>query len=178
MVKLFALFNQQDATGVMSKVHSNDRDRDFDEMFAVLENERLEQMYTLVIRTIKEVLSHARKVLEVDGEVVLTPVDMSAIVESVVRLGESEPYGVQGGNLVVLFSPPGCPTIRVGSFPLDPTRVATFQLRLVLHPQVGPRAKLANLLRKLGGKREKVVMEKFELTKKKLYRSDSTGSFS
>ena len=104
---------------------------------------------------------------------------MNKIVKQMVVLAEEEPYGVRGGTLVVMFSPPQTsttyPTLRkIGRFPMDPTMVSTYELHLTLQEAcpVKLKLKLANLFRKLQGKTAKLVVdEKFVLVKKKLYRS-------
>ena len=105
---------------------------------------------------------------------------MNHILNQMVTLAEQEPYGVKGGTLVVMFSPsltsPTYPTpIKIGRFPLDPTKVSTYELHLTLQLNCAVKVKLANLIRKLQGKAVKLeVSEEFILEKKKLYRSSTS----
>ena len=101
---------------------------------------------------------------------------LNHILNQLVLLAEREPYGVRGGTLVVMFSPPptspNTTSIKIGRFPLDPTTVSTFEIHLTLQSTNQVKLKLANLIRRLQGKKAKLVVdEKFTLVKKKLYRS-------
>ena len=78
------------------------------------------------------------------------PIACLTIFLSVVALSESEPYGVRGGSLVVLFAPnPNSKDTpvkvlfqsvtlyhlqfpQIGHFPMDPSTVATFELHLTI----------------------------------------------
>jgi len=151
----------------------------FDELFKDLEMERLAGLVDIMTRFLKQVLTRCSKVLELGSSTILslpTPT-MNRIVKQMVVLAEEEPYGVRGGTLVVMFSPPQTaptyPTLRkIGRFPMDPTMVSTYELHLTLQEACPAKLKLANLFRKLQGKTAKLVVdEKFVLVKKKLYRS-------
>ena len=127
-------------------------------------------------------LSRCWKVLELGPFVTLnmpTPI-LNQVLTKMVLLAEREPYGVRGGTLVVMFSPPPTSTntspIKIGRFPLDPTMVSTYELHLTLQPTNQVKLKLANLLRRLQGKQAKLVVDdKFTLVKKKLYRSSTSS---
>lgn len=163
---------------------NNNNTGELDDLFHLLEKERLAALLEMLADTIfKRVLAQTRKVLELEGDLELSPVTLSSILRSIVLLAESEPYGVRGGTLVVLFSPSPCSSqgssspVKVGSFPLDSGKVATFELHLHLTPLNNTKQKLANLARRMTGKPDKIVIDhKFSITKKKLYRSRSTTS--
>ena len=97
------------------------------------------------------------------------------IITQLVLLAEMEPYGISGGTIVVLFKPPPTTTItcpvKIGRFPLDPTLVSTYELHLTLESSKKIEFNLANLISRLQGKKAKLVVDKFSLVKKKLYRS-------
>jgi len=150
-----------------------------DELFKDLELERLAGLVNVMTRFMKQVLTRCSKVLELGSSTILClpSTTMNRIVKQMVVLAEEEPYGVRGGTLVVMFSPPKTsptyPTVRkIGRFPMDPTMVSTYELHLTLQESCPVKLKLANLFRKLQGKAVKMLVdEKFVLVKKKLYRS-------
>jgi len=127
----------------------------------------------------RQVMSRCRRVLGLEGALVAEDAAVQAIVAKLVGLSESEPYGVRGGTLVVLFDPAPRttnPPVKIGRFPLGSGAVPTFELNLTLQVSTAVTARirhgLANLVHKLGGKPAKVRVDpKFQLTKKKLYRS-------
>jgi len=150
-----------------------------DELFKDYEMERLAGLVKEMTRFMKQVLTRCSKVLELGSSTILSlpATTMNRIVKQMVVLAEEEPYGVRGGTLVVMFSPPQTsptyPTLRkIGRYPMDPTTVSTYELHLTLQESCPVKLKLANLFRKLQGKAAKLVVdEKFVLVKKKLYRS-------
>jgi hypothetical protein len=156
---------------------------DLEDQFQLLEKERFTKLQWMFKHTVfKQVVSQIRKVLELECQLELLPGTLSQILRDIVVLAEREPYGVRGGNLVVLFSPSkrsksgSAPPVKVGTFPLDSGRVATFELHLHLSPSNNVKNKLTNLARRICGQPDKMVIDpKFKLTKKKLYRSMSTS---
>ena len=107
---------------------------------------------------------------------------LNHILNQLVLLAEREPYGVRGGTLVVMFSPPhtspNTTPIKIGRFPLDPTTVSTFEIHLTLQSTNQVKLKLANLIRRLQGKTARLVVDKkFTLIKKKLYRSSTSSQY-
>ena len=105
---------------------------------------------------------------------------LNQILNQMIILAEREPYGVRGGTLVVMFSPsttsPSTPPTKIGRFPLDPTTVSTYELHLTLQSTNQVKLKLANLVRRLQGKKAMLVVDnKFTLVKKKLYRSSTSS---
>ena len=105
---------------------------------------------------------------------------LQQILNQMIILAEREPYGVRGGTLVVMFSPsttsPSTPPTKIGRFPLDPTTVSTYELHLTLQSTNQVKLKLANLVRRLQGKKVMLVVDnKFTLVKKKLYRSSTSS---
>jgi len=153
-----------------------------DELFRDLEVERIAGNVELSKRNLKQVLIRCSKVLDQGSNTTMSlpTTTMNQILTQMVILAEQEPYGVKGGTLVVMFSPPSTsptfPTpIKIGRFPLDPTKVSTYELHLTFQENCSVKVRLANLIRKVQGKAAKlVVAEKFLLEKKKLYRSSTS----
>eukprot|EP00092_Neocalanus_flemingeri_P080760 GFUD01100780.1.p1 GENE.GFUD01100780.1~~GFUD01100780.1.p1 ORF type:complete len:194 (+),score=39.30 GFUD01100780.1:99-680(+) len=157
-------------------------DLGIDKAFQHLEKERLAVLLQILTRTLKkQVLYRCSKVLEL-GPLVFLDLPTSTldnIFTQIILLGEREPYGVRGGTLVVMFSPPPTKTsspIKIGRFPLDPTKVSTYELHLTIQSTSPVKLQFANLWRRLQGKQEKLVVDdKFSLVKKKLYRSSTSS---
>ena len=167
----------------------DDLDQTLDYAFKLLEQERLLKLMKVLKRTILgKVLPLCTKVLGLDnGSLLELPSKtLKNVLVDMVNLGEQEPYGVQGGTLILYFgnaeyimdnSDNICNSLsftRMGRFPLNMYITSTFELHLTIYPSTHLKHKLANLVRKLKGKPPKLVVgEKFTLTKKKLYRSPS-----
>ena len=149
-----------------------------DDAFKLLEREQLENLA-------KELQGHfCTKVLPICAKMVylehgsvldLPSYIMKKILVEMVALGEKEPYGVMGGTLVVncvLETPANITkSTRIGRFPLKPELPSTFELHLTLFPSTQVKHRIANLMEKIQGKPEKIVIDqKYILTKKKLYR--------
>ena len=149
-----------------------------DDAFKLLEQEQLE--------TLTEELqgNFSSKVLPICAKMVylehgslldLSNDIMKKILVEMVGLGETEPYGVMGGTLVVnyvLETPDNISkSTWIGRFPLKPELPSTFELHLTLFPSTQVKHRIANLMEKIQGKPCKLVIDqKFILTKKKLYR--------
>merc|ERR1719508_522163 len=118
-----------------------------DDAFEHLEKERLAALMKILTRTlIKQVMSRCSKVLELGPFVAID-----------------------------LPTPTNPSPIKIGRFPLDPTMVSTYELHLTMQPTNQVKLKLANLMRRLQGKKAKLVVDdKFSLVKKKLYRSSTS----
>lgn len=156
---------------------------DMADLFEQVRRERLVSLGNMLRDTIfKQVLAQCCKVMGKD--VLMDAVSLNAIVKELVCLSEQEPYGVRGGTLVVLFNP--APTDRkaptkIGRFPIDQGTISTFELHLNIQATTAVsgrlKSSLANLVRRMGGRQEQVIIDsKFVLTKKKLYRSASTSN--
>jgi len=145
--------------------------------FLHLEKEKLAALMEILTRTLNQVLLRCSKVLELQNTTCLDlpKKTLDEILTKIILLAEREPYGVRGGTLVVLFSfSPGQPSVKIGRFQLDPSKVSTYELHLTLHCLDHMKLKFKNLLRKLQGKPQKLVVDDdFSLVKKKLYRSST-----
>ena len=100
---------------------------------------------------------------------------LDKILVDMVTTGEEEPYGVMGGTLVVNYvhrnSGKLTKRTQIGIFPLKPDITTTFELHLTLYPSTDVKYKIANLIEKIQGKSNKLVIDqKFMLCKKKRYR--------
>ena len=170
--------NTKDSTVVVG----DDLDQTLEYAFKILEQERLLKHKKVLKRTCPLCM----KVLNFDnGSLLELPSDtLNNILEDMVNFGEHEPYGVMGGTLIVNFSKTEyvmdssdnsntCLSFtKMGRFPLNPDITSTFELHLTLYPSNHVKNKVANLKRKFLGKPPvTVVDQKFNLTKKKLYRS-------
>ena len=105
------------------------------------------------------------------------------IIDDVIHLGEEEPYGVNGGVLVVHFGSneeelresvdnvnDNQVPVRIGKFDISSSTISTFQLHLMLIPSTNLKHKMANLVRRFQAKPPVMVVDqRFKLTKKKLY---------
>jgi len=161
---------------------TNDISQGLDDLFNEFEKKRIAGLMKILSRTMKQVLFSCAKVLDLGSHTTMNlpiPV-MNHILNQMVILAEQEPYGVKGGTLVVMFSPPSTsPTspapVKIGRFPFNPNMVSTFELHLTLQRNCTFKVKLANIVRKVQGKAMKLVLsDKFSLEKKKLYRSSTS----
>jgi len=175
------LRNMQDRQQIMQERQQPHQQQDMWETFEKLWLEtRLKTLITTLEGTVfKKVLARCRKVLELEGDLIVDPVTLCAICTKIITMAEQEPYGVRGGTLVVSFSSrpnDKLAPLKIGMFPLDKVTVPTFELHLTLQAtsSVTDRIKLSlrNLVRKMGGKPTQMVVDpKFDLNKKKLYKS-------
>ena len=98
------------------------------------------------------------------------------IFYQILTLAKRESYGVEGGTLVFMFIPPSTspayPTlIKIGRFPLDPTKASTYVLHLTLQQNCAIKVKLTNLIRMVLGKEAELeVSENYVLKKRQLHR--------
>jgi len=157
---------------------------DWGEVFDRLRRKELQTLGNRLKSTVfKQVIGRCKKSLGGGKEVIIDASTINAIFSSVVALSESEPYGVRGGSLVVLFAPaPNSKDtpVKIGHFPMDPSTVATFELHLTIQASMAVttrvRQTLTNIVRKIGGKPTQVHIDpKFKLIKKKLYRSSTSN---
>ena len=131
------------------------------------------------MRTIHGVITRCSKVLELgpDMKMELPKSTLNKILKQLVNLGESEPYGVRGGTLVVMFcssssTQSSLAPVKIGKFPLDPQTVSTYELHLTIKSTNQLKLKVANILRRIQGKNGRLIVdEDYCLEKKKLYRS-------
>ena len=149
-----------------------------DDAFKLLEREQLENLTKeLQGHFCTKVLPICAKMVHIEhGSLLDLPSDiMKKILVEMVALGEKEPYGVMGGTLVVncvLETPANITkSTRIGRFPLKPELPSTFELHLTLFPSTQVKHRIANLMEKIQGKPEKIVIDqKYILSKMKLYR--------
>jgi len=154
-------------------------DEDQNAVFQFFEEERLRSLLDILTRTIHGVITRCSKVLELgpDMKMELPKSTLNKILKQLVNLGESEPYGVRGGTLVVMFcssssTHSNLAPVKIGKFPLDPQTVSTYELHLTIKSTNQLKLKVANILRRIQGKNGRLIVDDdYCLEKKKLYRS-------
>ena len=111
------------------------------------------------------------------GSVVEVPEEaLEEITAAMVQLGEQEPYGIDGGTLLVHWgSEADCEAQQlrgVARAAVSPRHTPTHELHLTLLPSARVQHRVANLVRRFQAKPPVLVTDtRFKLTKKKLYRS-------
>ena len=159
----------------------------------LMEQERLEELRKILWKLItSKVIPFCSKNLRLDaGSVMEFQEDvLELIINDMIRLGESEPCGINGGMLVINFggeerhltmeamsgdasgvrSDQG--PVRLGQLPICTDYVATYELHLTIIPSTKIMHRMANLFRWIQAKPPVLVIDqKFKLLKKKLYRS-------
>ena len=118
------------------------------------------------------------------GSVVEVPEEtLEEITAAMVQLGEQEPYGIDGGTLLVhwgseprhLEAGADCEAQQlrgVARAAVSPRHTPTHELHLTLLPSARVQHRVANLVRRFQAKPPVLVTDqRFKLTKKKLYRS-------
>ena len=149
-----------------------------DDAFKQLHQEQLEKLTKLLEGFFyTKVFPLFMKFVQLEhGSLLQLPCETSdKILVDMVTLGEEEPYGVMGGTLVLHYVYQNSGKInkstRIGLFSFKPDITSTFELHLTLYPSTDVKHKIANLIEKIQGKSNKLVIDqKFMLSKKKLYR--------
>ena len=157
-----------------------------DNAFEFIEYERVNKLRRNLKRLFKsKVLPVCSKTMNLDSGSALEVQEDSLddIIDDMINLGEEEPYGVNGGVLVVHFGSneedltemgnnvnDNQIPVRIGKFEISSRTISTFQLHLTLIPSTNLKHKMANLVRRFQAKPPiMVVDQRFKLTKKKLY---------
>jgi len=92
------------------------------------------------------------------------------LMREAVRLGESEPYGVRGGVIIITFTNGEGQRRRLGRIPLDQDTMETYELEVEVFESREAGVWLGNALRKVWGQAKVTTLDtKFQLTKRKLY---------
>lgn len=153
--------------------HIDDND-DFHQYRLQIQKQRLESLVSILEKAVmKVVMNSTAKVMEVDN-VLMSSTAITTLLKDIVELGESEPYGVRGGTLVVMFVDRLGKTHKIGNFALDPTTISTYELHVKLIEDEHVKVKLAALIRRLSGRSQQLIVDShFQLKKKKLYRSST-----
>ncbi|KAK4312411.1 hypothetical protein Pmani_016166, partial [Petrolisthes manimaculis] len=122
---------------------------------------------SLVHRLAREVTSRADELG--CGQVIVPPGLIDEITAQVLRLADSEPCGVRGGVLHVLYSDEEI-TQHLASMELDPSMPNTFELYLKLtHDTSSWYRKMARLIKPLRKSSPLLLSTNFVLGKRKLY---------
>ena len=159
----------------------------------LMERERLEELQKILWKLItSKVIPLCSKSLRLEaGSMMEFQEDaLELIINNMIRLGESEPCGINGGMLVINFggeerhltmeAMPGDASgvssdqgpVRLAQLPICTDYVATYELHLTIIPCTKIMHRVANLFRWIQAKPSVLVIDqKFKLLKKKLYRS-------
>ena len=169
-----------------------DLDVGLDLAFKLMEEKRIEELRKMLWKlfTLK-VVPFCSKNLRLDAGSVLEFQEdaLELIINDMIRLGESEIYGINGGVIVINFgederhltvgemsgyaSGEGSDQegpVRLGQLPICTDNIAIYELHLTLIPSTNIKHKMANLFRRFQAKPPALVVDqKFKLVKKKLY---------
>ena len=118
--------------------------------------------------------------MNLDSSLVIPEDTLHVLIGDMINLGEQEPYGVNGGTLVVHFGTNDFVEISnkennnvqeiIGKFNVCPNTITTFQLHLTVSPSTNMKHKMMNLMRRFQAKTPVLVVDqKFKLTKHCLY---------
>ncbi|RZC41787.1 RTP801 C domain containing protein [Asbolus verrucosus] len=103
------------------------------------------------------------------GEVLLPCGLLQKIAEDVLKVAETELYGLKGCTLYLLFEgEEDCR--RLSNFKIDPTTPSTFEIYLTFKQANAGWTFLPQFLKKITRGGTVVISTEYELTKKKLYR--------
>ena len=156
---------------------------DLNEAFKFIEKERdcclREALRTLLL---SKVIPECSTNMSLDNVLMIPDETVDAIIGDMINLGEQEPYGVNGGTIVVHFGNSEKDLAElskkennnfqeiVGKFKVNPNTITTFQLHLTLIPSTNMKHKMMNLMRRFQAKTPIMVADqKFKLSKHCLY---------
>lgn len=168
-----------------------DLDVGLDLAFKLMEEKRIEELRKMLWKLFtSKVIPFCSKNLRLDAGSVLEFQEgsLELIIGDMIRLGESEIYGINGGVIVINFgederhltagemsgdaSGEGSDQgpVRLGQLPICSDNIAIYELHLTLIPSTNIKHKMANLFRRFQAKPPVLVVDhKFKLVKKKLY---------
>ena len=168
-----------------------DLDVGLDLAFKLMEEKRIEELRKMLWKLFtSKVIPFCSKNLRLDAGSVLEFQEgaLELIISDMIRLGESEIYGINGGVIVINFgederhltagemsgdasgvrSDQG--PVRLGQLPICTDNIPIYELHLTLIPSTNIVHKMANLFRRFQAKPPVLVVDqKFKLVKKKLY---------
>jgi len=169
-----------------------DLDVGLDLAFKLMEEKRIEELRKMLWKLFtSKVIPFCSKNLRLDAGSVLEFQEdaLESIINDMIRLGESEIYGINGGVIVINFgederhlttgqmsgdaSGEGSDQegpVRLGQLPICTDNIPIYELHLTLIPSTNIKHKMANLFRRFQAKPPTLVVDqKFKLVKKKLY---------
>lgn len=162
-----------------------DLDVSLDFAFKLMEEKRIEELRKMLRNLVTtKVIPFCSKNLRLDAGSSLEFQEdaLELIISDMIRLGEREIYGINGGMIVINFGDderhltPGemsgdaSGVRRLGKLPICTDNIATYELHLTLIPSTNIKHKMANLFRRFQAKPPVLVVDqKFKLVKKKLY---------
>ncbi|XP_030751889.1 protein charybde-like [Sitophilus oryzae] len=123
-------------------------------------------------RRLEQELRAAKRSHLACGEVLLPCGLLQRVARDIASMAESEPCGLRGCHLYVIFEPQGgLPTTRIGKIQCDPGTACTFELYLTLKQSSNGWNFLPQFIRNLTRGGTVVLSPAYMLSKKKLYRS-------
>ena len=153
--------------------------------FKLMEEKRIEELRKMLWKLITtKMIPFCSKNLRLDtGSSLEFQEDaLELIISDMIRLGEREIYGINGGMIVINFgdderhltpgemSADASGVRRLCQLPICTDNIATYELHLTLIPSTNIKHKMANLFRRFQAKPPVLVVDqKFKLVKKKLY---------
>ncbi|XP_076257857.1 protein charybde-like [Rhynchophorus ferrugineus] len=128
---------------------------------------------TTLTRRLEQELRAAKRTHLSCGEVLLPCSLLQRVARDIASMAESEPYGLRGCHLYIIFEPQGgLPSCRIGKIECDPSTACTFELYLTLKQSSNGWNFLPHFLRNLTRGGTVVLSPAYTLSKKKLYRSN------
>ena len=170
---------------VTEEIARENLDVSLDFAFKLMEEKRIEELRKMMWKLVTtKMIPFCSKNLRLDAGSVLEFQEdaLELIISDMIRLGEREIYGINGGMIVINFGDderhltPGEMSAdtsgvrRLGQLPICTDNIATYELHLTLIPSTNIKHKMANLFRRFQAKPPVLVVDqKFKLVKKKLY---------
>lgn len=156
----------------LSLVISEKANHDMEQVKRNLLEERLAQLVAELADTVMDELRRLVAEATEASQVEFSQSSAEVLMKEVVRLGESEPYGVRGGVVVITFTNWEGQTRRLGRIRLDEDTIETYELEVEVFESKEAAVRLGNALRRVWGQAKVTTMDtKFQLTKRKLYGS-------
>lgn len=135
-------------------------------------NEDVVSDVATLTRRLEQELRAAKRTHLSCGEVLLPCGLLQRVARDIATMAESEPCGLRGCHLYVLFEPHGTlPSTRIGKIECDPGTACTFELYLTLKQSSNGWNFLPQFIRNLTRGGTVVLSPAYTLSKKKLYRS-------
>jgi len=131
--------------------------------------ENIEELVSVLAGKVMGDIENLVKDVTGGSEVKMEPDMTSPLLQEVARLGEKEPYGMRGGQLVLIFTDGQKVHHKLGIIALDPDTIETYQLQINLFESKDGLDRMRNMMRKMWGQPRRVILDKFHIKKKRLY---------
>ena len=152
---------------------------ELDIAFKNMEDERLEELRSTLWQFFStKVVPLCSKNLKADNEAILKFMKgtITCIVNDMLKLGENEPCGINGGIIVVNLRGGSSDVqndlrpLRLGKLPISHKFFPTYELQLTLIPSNDLKYKMENMLRRFQAMPPLIVIDqKYKLVKKQMY---------